>query len=79
MPGRAPERSTDQANEATPRPRYRAGGVREELELVRESLRGMSEAGFAAVAEVLGDDFTMDSPHGIEAVRRTAEPVVAAA
>jgi ketosteroid isomerase-like protein len=36
-------------------------------ELVRESLRRMSEGGFAAVADLLDDDFTMDSPHGVEA------------
>lgn len=27
----------------------------------------MSEGGFAAVADLIDDDFTMDSPHGVEA------------
>jgi ketosteroid isomerase-like protein len=27
----------------------------------------MSEAGFAAVADLIDDDFTMESPHGVEA------------
>ena len=27
----------------------------------------MSEGGFAAVANLIDDDFTMDSPHGVEA------------
>jgi hypothetical protein len=27
----------------------------------------MSEGGFGAVADLIDDDFTMDSPHGIEA------------
>jgi ketosteroid isomerase-like protein len=36
-------------------------------ELVRELLRRMSEGGFAAVADLIDDHFTMDSPHGVEA------------
>jgi ketosteroid isomerase-like protein len=34
---------------------------------VRESLRRMSEGGFEAGADLIDDDFTMDSPHGVEA------------
>jgi len=39
----------------------------ENVELVRLGLRRMSERGFAGVAELLDDDFTMESPHGVEA------------
>lgn len=37
------------------------------VEIKREALRRMSEGGFAAVADLIDDDFTMDSPHGVEA------------
>ena len=39
----------------------------ENVELVRATLRRMSEDGFNGVADLLDDDFTMDSPHGVEA------------
>jgi hypothetical protein len=39
----------------------------ENVEVVREGLRRMTENGFAGVADLLADDFTMDSPHGVEA------------
>jgi ketosteroid isomerase-like protein len=39
----------------------------ENVEVVREGLRRMTQNGFAGVADLLADDFTMDSPHGVEA------------
>ena len=34
----------------------------------------MSEGGFAAVADLIDDDFTMDSPHGVEASQAHDKP-----
>jgi hypothetical protein len=39
----------------------------ENFEIVRGALRGMTENGFAGIVGLLADDFTMDSPHGVEA------------
>jgi ketosteroid isomerase-like protein len=37
------------------------------VDVVRDALSRMSEGGFAAVADLIDDEFTMDSPHGVEA------------
>jgi ketosteroid isomerase-like protein len=39
----------------------------ENVELVRERYRQVNKRGFAAIADFLSPDFTMDSPQGIEA------------
>jgi hypothetical protein len=39
----------------------------ENVEVVRDALRRMSEGGFPAVADLIDDDFTMDSSLGVEA------------
>jgi ketosteroid isomerase-like protein len=39
----------------------------ENVEVVRDGLRRMSEGGFPAVADLIDDDFTMDSSLGVEA------------
>lgn len=44
------------------------------VELVRESLRRSSERGFDGLADLLDDDFTMDSPHGVEALQVHDKP-----
>ena len=44
------------------------------VELVRESLRRSTERGFDGLADLLDDDFTMDSPHGVEALQVHDKP-----
>ena len=39
----------------------------ENVEIVRIALRRMTENGFAGIVGLLAGDFTMDSPHGVEA------------
>ena len=38
----------------------------ENVEIVRNALRRMTENGFAGIVGLLAGDFTMDSPHGVE-------------